>query len=70
VLFPTPPFPDSTSILCFIERSLSAIASIAGLTLTSPDAHCDWLGQPWHADCLPASWEAGPGQWAFAFSGI
>jgi hypothetical protein len=39
VLLPTPPFPDKTKILCFMDLSFSLIIFIAGLILTSPEAH-------------------------------
>lgn len=70
VLLPTPPLPERTSILCLTDRSLSAMAAMAGLTCWgAPEAQSDWLGHPEHEDYFPASLEAGPGQCSLAFSG-
>ena len=69
VLLPTPPFPESTTILCFIPASLSAMIFMAGFYWTAPEAQVAWLGQPEHADSLPACSELAPGQFSLALLG-
>ncbi len=70
VLFPTPPLPLSTRILCLTQARRSAICAMAGSGLAaSPEAHSCWFGQPAHADAFPALCDAVPGHSAGASAG-
>lgn len=63
VLFPTPPFPDSTKSLCLTDFIFSLISSTAGSgAAPAPDAHSLWLGHPWHEAPRPAWALSAPGQ--------
>lgn len=71
VLLPTPPFPDRINSLFFTSANRSFTSSMAGSgPFVAPDAHRFWLGQPAHADALPASSLRVPGQCSAAFSGM
>ena len=62
VLFPTPPLPERTKILCLTADSFSAMTLMAGLGLSYPDAQASWLGQPWQASSFPDCEFPVPGQ--------
>ena len=76
VLFPTPPFPLSTSMtcdtsdndVCNIDASFSLAAMAAGEEY-APEEQADWFGQPAQAEDLPASCEVGPTHPALASEG-
>lgn len=66
VLLPTPPFPESTRILCFTCCSRSCTNWIPGSgPFVAPEEQSCWLGQPAHADAFPASSLCVPGQSIF-----
>lgn len=63
VLFPTPPFPDSTIILfCTCSKRSLTYCMLASGPFASPDAQSCWLGHPAQAEALPASSLSVPGQ--------
>jgi hypothetical protein len=69
VLFPTPPLPESTKILCFTSRRRSATATTSGSTPLGAVAHACWLGHPAHAAARPAASAFVPGHDSFASAG-
>mmetsp|Transcript_5 Transcript_5/g.17 ORF Transcript_5/g.17 Transcript_5/m.17 type:complete len:298 (+) Transcript_5:1013-1906(+) len=69
VLFPTPPFPDKTRILCFTSFSRSATATTSGSTPLGAVAQAFWLGHPAHPGRVPASSASVPGHDSFASAG-
>jgi hypothetical protein len=60
--FPTPPFPESTRILCRIPDKRDVIIGMSGSGPLGAEAHIDWLGQPLQASPCPACSDSGPGQ--------
>ena len=62
VLFPTPPFPDRTSIMCLNLDMRSSMRACSGSGPFGADAHAAWLGHPWQASAVPASPADVPGQ--------
>ena len=76
VLFPTPPFPLSTSMTCETSDSdvrntatSFSLAAMAAGEENAPEEHADWFGQPAQAEDLPASCEVGPTHPALASDG-
>src|SRR6478735_11138671 len=62
VLFPTPPFPLSTRILCLTFSRRAEMIGISGSGPLGADAQMAWFGHPAHASALPACSESGPTQ--------
>mmetsp|Transcript_15325 Transcript_15325/g.51545 ORF Transcript_15325/g.51545 Transcript_15325/m.51545 type:complete len:259 (+) Transcript_15325:433-1209(+) len=64
---PTPPLPERTRSLCLtlLRRSLTR-SGVGSTALPAPEAHAEALGQPAHAEALPAASDAGPTQPSFA----
>ena len=62
VLLPTPPFPDSTKILCLMFRMRCSMAMRSGSGPLGAVAHISWFGQPAQAADLPALSLLVPGQ--------
>jgi hypothetical protein len=66
--FPTPPFPESTSILCRMPDRRAVMSGMSGSGPLGAEAHIDWFGQPLHASPLPACSDSGPGQCSIEIS--
>ena len=62
VLFPTPPFPDSTRILCLMPFMRSSMATRSGSGPLGAEAQAAWLGHPSQAAAWPACSAPVPGQ--------
>ena len=62
VLFPTPPFPDSTRILCLMLLMRSSMATRSGSGPLGAEAQAAWFGQPSQAAAWPACSASVPGQ--------
>lgn len=60
--FPTPPLPESTSILCFMPARRAVMMGMSGSGPFGAEAHMDWLGHPLQASPWPACSDSGPGQ--------
>lgn len=52
--FPTPPFPESTKILCRMPAKRAVIKGISGSGPLGVEAQMAWFGQPLQASPLPA----------------
>lgn len=59
---PTPPFPESTRILCRIWESRSVMIGMSGSGPLGAVAQICWFGQPAQASPWPACSDSGPGQ--------
>jgi hypothetical protein len=62
VLFPTPPLPLRTRILCCTEARRAVMMGMSGSGPFGAEAHIAWLGQPAQLSALPAWRDSGPGQ--------